>query len=379
MKGTIEDSIRKDENFKKETVDSIQLMTHKLKSLCQELNLNFNEFEPKLVKVETMIEKKEFLNTNLTNLETEKKKRLKNFRKIAEKENQLCIKLCLRPTEMNVEIPNENELNQLCKRICELEDLHEKQEKQMSQYQQEIIRLSDKSEVLCSNSFAESLITKSVNEMSLGELDLKMAKRLCNELKHREDELNAEIRSLGILINQLWVKLDIKNSELQSSINVSRKSCTIASKSELVKKLRTEYERCLELKKEHVPKCIEAIRVQILLVCNKMFFGESEMASLNENLLAKTDLNEDLLELHEKKLEDLNFYQEENNELYQKLTEWKINWKNFLDFEKITEDPSRLKDRTYKIFVEEDRRKELNVRMFFDLFRRPSHNTPCGI
>jgi len=123
--------------------------------------------------------------------------------------------------------------------------------------------------------------------------------------------------------------------------------------------LRKEYERCVKIKMENMQKYIENVRDEINVYCQKMFIGSKELHALD--MLRSTNFNEDLLQLHEQKLEDLKFKYEENESLYEKCGRWIDMWAEFVAFEEKTKDPLRLKQRGYNMLVEEKERKTFNI------------------
>ena len=356
--------IYEEEKLEQDIEKSIEEKREKLKLICIDLAVKFELFESKLSKCKTMLEEEETLRTELQKLKSEKDKRMESFRLLSDKETKLCEKLSVRRTEIRAAIPSERDLAQMAVRIRELEMIYDKSKKEMNELQEEIRQFSNNLDVSHSDSFTETLIMEPVEELCLSERDLERARQLRDELKKRDDELSAEIRSLRVRVKELWFKLGIENQELRQAVSSDDaviESRNIGSKSALAKKLRIEHEKCVKLKMENMQKFVEAIRADIHVLCLKMFCGESEMAALNQSLLTRTDFNEDLLKQHEEKLDDLKFRFEENEELFEKMARWMHVWGDFLAFEETTKDPNRFKARGYSMLEEEKRRKVFNV------------------
>jgi len=106
-------------------------------------------------------------------------------------------------------------------------------------------------------------------------------------------------------------------------------------------------------------KYIENVRDEIKLYCEKMFIGSKELQALE--MLRSSNFNEDLLQEHESKLEDMKFKFEENEALYDKCGKWIEMWSQYVAFEEMTKNPERLKQRGYNMLIEEKQRKTFNT------------------
>ena len=106
-------------------------------------------------------------------------------------------------------------------------------------------------------------------------------------------------------------------------------------------------------------KYIENVRYEIRVYTEKTFIGSKELQTLD--MLRSTNFNEDLLELHEKLLEDYIFKYEENATLYEKCTRWIDMWAKFVAFEEKTKDPLRFNQRGYSLLTEEKDRNTFNT------------------
>lgn len=110
----------------------------------------------------------------------------------------------------------------------------------------------------------------------------------------------------------------------------------------------------------NLEKFIEQIRLEIGVYYEKLYFSDNEIDVFNEFFKSK-DFTEDLLKIHEEKLEDLKFKYTESQTLYEKTFKWLELWRQFITFEEKTKDPSRFKVRGYNGAEEEKSRKQFQL------------------
>lgn len=155
----------------------------------------------------------------------------------------------------------------------------------------------------------------------------------------------ADINSLRSKIRELWTKLKIENPDMSRIVNsptFEKDNRALfgtegfLSKRAIIEELTNEYERCVQVKMENMQKFIESIRVDIRALCEKMYFSDKEMKKLTKELLGLNDFTEDLLKMHEEKLENLKFDFDERESIYEKVNKWNQLWNEFIQFEEKT-------------------------------------------
>ncbi|CAF1006146.1 unnamed protein product [Brachionus calyciflorus] len=342
-------------------MENIEGYHRKIKDICFKLHIKYDDL--KLIKnVDTLslLEQEDAFKQEYKKLEKEVKKRVEEYKILLNSESKLCDKLVIKKTEYTEgSIPSEHDINSLKKRIDEYEKLVQTRRREMSELQIEIADLNQELETSRTDSFIENIIFESVDNITLSDKDMKKAYELRDELKRKREILKETIRSLRSKIVELWTKLNITNPECQILLNENDHTKNM-SKRELVNELEREHERCIEIKMENMQKFIEAIRLEIREMCQKMFIGDKEIKKMNQEFLGLTEFTEQLLTIHEEKLEDLKFRYEECQNLYEKTTEWTQLWNKFVQFEEKTKDPLRFKQRGYNMLEEEKQRKKFN-------------------
>lgn len=341
--------------------ENIDDYNKKIKEICFKLHIKYDELKLiKNVDSLTLLEQEEAFKQEYKKLEKEVKKRLDEYEALLDTECKHCEKLVIKKTEYTKgSIPSEHDIVALKKRIDDFEKLIQTRKREMTQLQVEIGNLNQELDLSRSDSFVENIIFESVDNITLSDKDMRRAIELRDELKKKREILNENIRSLRVKITELWTKLSIENQDVRHLLS-DNKEIKDMSKRELLAELEREHERCVEIKMENMQKFIEAIRVEIRHMCQRMFIGDREVKKMNQEYLCSTDYTEQLLTTHEEKLEDLKFRYEECQALYEKTTQWSNLWSQFVQFEEKTKDPLRFKQRGYNMLEEEKQRKRFN-------------------
>lgn len=355
---TFHDIIDSEEDLESEILRSIEEQKLLLNDLCIELSIKPSEL--KLKKAKSVLEEDDILRAELKNLEAEKHKRLSEYNELVIVENKFSKKLCLDSYEKRQTVPSQKQLNELGDRINELTELFKQRKEEMEHLKNEIIELNDDLEMSRSDSFAELIIMESIDDVPLGSNDLKRTKEFRDELRHKNNLIVGEIKTLQVKIRELWAKLGLNNESLHEMVMSDEFT---DSKRVMVSSLREEHELCVKIKMENMQKFIESVRVEIKEYCEKMFIGPAEMKELNANLLGLTDYTEELLTLHEQKKEEMEFCYEESQSLFEKAAKWIKLWNDYIQFEEKTKDPARFKVRGYNMLAEEKQRKLFNSQL----------------
>ncbi|CAF1977341.1 unnamed protein product [Rotaria magnacalcarata] len=121
--------------------------------------------------------------------------------------------------------------------------------------------------------------------------------------------------------------------------------------------LENEIDRCKELRRQNMRTYIENIRDEIFAQYEKCFYGREQMESFPP--LYSNDFTEELLDEHEKELEDINMYYVHNEQLFVNLANWHEVWAEYREFQRQASDPDRFKRRGYSAVQEEKQRKHL--------------------
>jgi len=171
IKETFHDIIESEEDLETQILTSIEEQRQAINELCIEMSIKPSEL--KLKKAKSVLEEDDILRAELKSLEAEKFKRLDEYNKLVIIENRFSQKLCIDPYEKRTTVPSQKMLNDLSSRIEELQELCQQRREEMAVMKEEIMRFSEDLELSRSDSFAELLIMESIDDVPLGDEDLK--------------------------------------------------------------------------------------------------------------------------------------------------------------------------------------------------------------
>ncbi len=160
-----------EEDLEQRILINIDEQRQMINELCIEMSIKPSEL--KLKKANSILEEDDTLRTELKRLEAEKFKRLDEYNKMVLVENKFSKKLCIDPYEKRTTVPSQKLLNELSSRIEELQEICKQRRKEMTIMKEEIQRFSEDLDVSRSDSFVELLIMESIDDMPLGDDDLK--------------------------------------------------------------------------------------------------------------------------------------------------------------------------------------------------------------
>lgn len=372
---TVDDMISNELELKEQIETSIEKQKKQINEICYELQRGFEELKSlKTLESLPMLEKDDLLRKELKRLQAEKQKRLDEHKKLTDQEDELCEKLneprlIIKKASSSSRhtVPSEAELSALSAHIIDLNKILDDRRRKMITLQNDIVTLNSELDMSKSDSFAELIVFESIDKLpTLSISDLQRAEELRDDLSRRNIEIVGQIKEVRSKIKDLWTKLNCENSEdkmLQSMVySESTQGSDFGSltKRELLYELSMEFERCYAIKMENMQRFTEAIRSEIRILCDKMFMMGDE-DGLGVILNDQNYNNEELLEAHEEKLEQLRFVYAESADLFDRVSEWSKVWKDYCDFEKKTQDPQRFKERGYSMLEEERQRKTFKV------------------
>jgi hypothetical protein len=331
--------------------DQIEAHKELIAKLCFDLQITNYKFTSSS-KLPSIMDEETHLLAEVKRLDAEKKIRVDNFKRLASVESDLCDRLKFAKTKLVKNIPSECDIAALSARINELKKMCASRLEQMGGYQQRLVELYQDLDVSGSDSFAEHVLYDSVEDLPLSDEDLKKSAELLDDLTCKLNEAEDEIRALRSKIRELWDKLRIENPFM---VDIVLNKVSQDSKRKICLLLREEHERCVKIKLENMQKYIENVRSEINSILGHMHMGTKDIHEIR--ILRETNFTESLLDSHEKLLEELKFDYEENREFYEKCAKWLELWAAYVDFEKKTKDPERLKKRGYNMLSEEKERK----------------------
>ena len=107
----------------------------------------------------------------------------------------------------------------------------------------------------------------------------------------------------------------------------------------MLRALQLEVDRLEEIKKENIEQFIINLRNELHGLWEQCYFSSEQINAFQP--LHSINFTETLLEQHEAEVERLKALYEENQELFEKVSQRQEVWSKFMELEKKAKDPSR--------------------------------------
>lgn len=248
-------------------------------------------------------------------------------------------------------VPSEKSLQDLKAYIEQLNSEKFLREEQYYNIQEEIKSVVKRISYEPKNAFEKNILTES-NSPNISQSFLTAMKSFHQEILALEKDMVEEINMLRQNIENLWVMLEISQSD-RDRFSENNNECSLKS----LNALRKEYKRCELLKKENIKVFIEKLRAELQVLWNKCFFSHNN----SEYYWFKTDCyDEDCLQLHEMELKEWQDYYQQNEDLITLINKHKKFWNDLLALEEKSEGgKERYNNRGGHLLKEEKIRKKL--------------------
>jgi protein regulator of cytokinesis 1 len=289
------------------------------------------------------------------------KKKLEEINQLRLIEEKLCQKLDEKPIEFNTEdddMPYDKRQEILEQHIQDLQNLQNDRSSSIEQARNQIHQMkieldldktynqpTDDNQVL-------NLIDGPVHLIELSKTNVQQLLDIAHELdmKYQSNRMKAEY--LINTLHALYERLNLTDSDkyIKLPFDKPHRSANLIL-------LEKEIDRCKELRRQNMRVYIENIRDEIFAQYEKCFYGREQMESFLP--LYSNEFTEELLDEHEKELEEINMYYMHNEQLFVNLANWHEVWAEYREFQRQASDPDRFKRRGYSAVQEEKQRKHL--------------------
>ncbi|KAL1453438.1 hypothetical protein WDU94_007578 [Cyamophila willieti] len=346
----VEEMIREEQDNKLE-------LTAKYDSLLQEANTL--ESELSIVVARTMGTDSQPLCVKIRNLEqdleqhrTVKQERLSRLRKLQDEETKLCSQLeeSTQYTAIST-VPSESQLEEITSYVQSLaKELASRQKKYQTLFT-EVTQLWTSLQLKPEGEFQIKLYQ---NELAnkLGSDNLDHLSNLKVSLEETRNAMALELESLRYTLSTLWNRLETKSNEREKFIVKNNKLNTST-----IEQFKKEIQVCQALKLKHIQKIVGSIRTELQDWWTKAHIGDAERQKFE--LFTLTDnITEEVLEAHEREVENMKQYYEENRDILDLLEKRFELWDEMIDLENKANDKERLfNNRGGQLLIEEKKRK----------------------
>lgn len=356
LKTYLQDLIEIEAKENENLLNQIQEILNQCSHLNRLLKLDFNieEIEnDNLSLFEQLNQANNFLNKINEILKT----KLEEINQLKSIEQQLCLKLNEKSIEFenqDNEIPYDQRQEILKDHIQKLEDLQNDRSSSIEQSRNQIFQLQTELEL---NQVTDSdqlldLLKQPVHLIELSESNVQQLLALAQQLDKSYQTNRMKADQLVNILHALYERLNLTESDRYIKLPLEN-----PHRPENLHLLEKEIERCKNLRRENLRIYIENLRDEIFAQYEKCFYGREQMESFLP--LYSNEFTEDLLEEHEKELEEINVYYKHNEQLFANLAHWHEIWAEYREFQKQASDPDRFKRRGYSAVQEEKQRKHL--------------------
>ncbi|XP_025896332.1 protein regulator of cytokinesis 1 isoform X3 [Nothoprocta perdicaria] len=163
------------------------------------------------------------------------------------------------------------------------------------------------------------------------------------------EALCVELRSRVLV---LWERLQVPAEEREAfAVHMT------GSRAKTRRALQLEVDRLEELKLQNVKEVIQATRAELTDYWDKCFYSQGQRDAFQPYY--DEDYTETLLQLHDAEVMKVKRYYETHKDLFEAVQKWEENWRQFLELERKTTDPSRFANRGGALLKEEKQRAKL--------------------
>ncbi|KAI5720545.1 hypothetical protein M8J77_008406 [Diaphorina citri] len=345
----IKEMIREEEENKAEYLMKYDSLLHEATTLESELNIVVPQrYEPN----ESLCVKIHHLELDLEDHRRVRKERMDKLLQFQTEEKALCSKL-EQGTQYSVltTVPSEATLDEIHSYLQSLQAELKKRETKYNAIRMEITQLWSSLQVQPKGSF-ELQVKENTLADKLGTENLLKLDELKTKLHGVHEAMKAELESLKYQLSTLWTRLDTKASEREAFLMKHSKLCTST-----IQAYKKEVEVCTALKLKHIVKIVETIREELEDWWNRARVGQPQREMFTEFYL-QDNITEEVLEKHEKEVENVKQYYEENRDIFDLLEKRFELWRDLIDLEDKACDKERLfKNRGGQLLAEERKRK----------------------
>ncbi|KAI5697288.1 hypothetical protein M8J75_008079 [Diaphorina citri] len=303
----IKEMIREEEENKAEYLMKYDSLLREATTLESELNIVVPQrYEPN----ESLCVKIHHLELDLEDHRRVRKERMDKLLQFQTEEKALCSKL-EQGTQYSVltTVPSEATLDEIHSYLQSLQAELKKRETKYNAIRMEITQLWSSLQVQPKGSF-ELQVKENTLADKLGTENLLKLDELKTKLHGVHEAMKAELESLKYQLSTLWTRLDTKASERESFLMKHSKLCTST-----IQAYKKEVEVCTALKLKHIVKIVETIREELEDWWNRARVGQPQREMFTEFYL-QDNITEEVLEKHEKEVENVKQYYEENRDIF---------------------------------------------------------------
>lgn len=301
----------------------------------------------------TLLQHCKRLKTKFSDLNIVKQNRMTRLQELRDKQTRHCLILGIKTPQFKskTDIPTEEELKSLAATVLEMEKEEARRKAKYMKLRSDIEKLMDELEYKPENGFEE---TVSSDKPNYSESYLLQMSNLYDKLQLKHAKNLEKFQMLSEKLMSLYERMDTPQEERDLFLS-SHKICSPTSMLEM----EVEIEHYEKLKKQNIGKFVEKIKDELIIEYERCFLSQQEQDNFFSLFTISGEYSEELLELCERELDRIKRYYQENKEILDRFHKWRLMWKELIDIELKSNDPSRFTNRGGQLLLEEKKRKTL--------------------
>lgn len=246
-------------------------------------------------------------------------------------------------------IPSEKQFQHLECEIERREKLRYEREETFITTRDHIQKILKEYEIQPVTHFEQNVIETSDATFVLSANNMKLLEEYLADVLKQSKGIRDKVTELRLKVRSIWDMLteDIKKCDEFTRNHPGSTQSTLEA-------FRNELHRCEEVRKANIGLFIEKMRSNLTILWDKCHFSQGERDEFRH--FKDPFFNEDLLELHERELEQVQQLYEENKNMLGYLEEHERQWKKLTKLVESSNDPTRLFNRGGQLLKEEKER-----------------------
>lgn len=345
----VNDMVREEEETKREYITKYEELLKEAKTLEAELAINVPRRD---VKKEPLCIRIKTLEDDLEAHRLVRNERMLALQNLQQEESKLCAKLLEPCTYAELKsVPSEAKLSEIRKHIDSLNSTLKSRQAQYSTLRTQVLNLWTKLELEPEGSFELEVESNNLENL-LGTENLTNLEALVGKLEDAETKMNEELEILRYKLSTLWNRLNTDSREREIFLTVNNRCCVSS-----LTAFKEQIEVCTALKLTRIKEIVGAIRDELQDWWEKAHFGEEQRDQFVQFKL-EHDITEEVLEQHEREVENVKLYFDNNRDTIELLEQRFALWEEMVLLEDKANDKDRLfSNRGGKLLMEEKKRK----------------------
>lgn len=245
-------------------------------------------------------------------------------------------------------LPSVKQMMELKGHIEEMKNLKKERSVSFDNLKSEILSLYEEMETEPNTTIERRLICGAKDEILLSSTNLNMMEKMLCTLHNNFEDNKTKITKSMERIDVLCNRLNIDDNERKKYLSNNHTGYS----SRLVKEVSSKLEELEHMKLSYLSQFVSEARKEINEHWVKCLYGDSQKKAFT--FFYSKDIDEELLNAHEKEIERLKMYMEANGHLFEKFERWEQLRNKKAELDEKEKDPNRLFNRRRNNLAQEE-------------------------